>query len=228
MIKIISFPDPIIQFDFENVYSPSDDTYLLIDYFKESVNEKYFDGLHIEDIKNILDLGTGTGIIAIFFQLIKQQFTNFNPQIYASDILEEALNCAKLNEKLNGIKKKITFIKSDLFRSFPLELKNTFNIIIFNPPYLPSIKSLNEKENIDYSWNGGKKGYEVFTHFLEQVRNFLNLQHKCYIYFISSSRTNLNNFYDIIKQKGFENKILIKKHIFFENIILNRLTLSKI
>ena len=111
MIKIISFPDPIIQFDFENVYPPSDDTYLLIDYFKESVNEKYFDGLNIEDIKNILDLGTGTGIIAIFFQLIKQQFSNFNPQIYASDIIEEALNCAKLNEKLNGIKKKITFIK---------------------------------------------------------------------------------------------------------------------
>jgi HemK-related putative methylase len=231
VIKIISFPDPIIQFDFENVYPPSDDTYLLIDYFQESVNEKYFDGLNIEDIKNILDLGTGTGIIAIFFQLIKQQFTNFNPQIYTSDILEEALNCAKLNEKLNGINKKITFINSDLFKSFPLELKNAFEIIIFNPPYLPSIKSLNVKEkqlNIDYSWNGGKKGYEVFTHFIEQARNFLNFQHKCYLYFISSSRTNLKDFYDIIKQKGFENKILNKKHIFFEDIILNRLTLRKI
>ncbi|MFX0043392.1 MAG: HemK2/MTQ2 family protein methyltransferase [Candidatus Hodarchaeota archaeon] len=231
MIKIISFPDPIIQFDFENVYTPSDDTYLLIDYFKESVNEKYFDGLNIENIEKILDLGTGTGIIAIFFQLIKGQITNFNPQIYASDILEEALKCAKLNEKLNGIKKKITFIKSDLFKSFPSILKNAFEIIIFNPPYLPSIKTLNEKEkqlNIDYSWNGGKKGFEVFADFIEQAKKYLNLQHKCYIYTISSSRTNLNDLNNIITQNGFENKILNKKHIFFEDIILNRLTIGKI
>jgi HemK-related putative methylase len=226
VIKIISFPDPIIKFDFKNVYPPSDDTFLLIDYFKATVNEKYFDGLKLVEIKNILDFGTGTGIIAIFFQLIKQRFTNFNPQIYASDILEEALNCAKLNEKLNGIKKKIKFIKSDLFKSFPSDLKNTFEIIIFNPPYLPSMKTLNDKKyNIDYSWDGGKKGYEIFIQFLEQVKYFLNLQHKCYIYFISSSRTNLIDFYNILKKKGFKNKILSKKHIFFEDMILNRLTL---
>lgn len=230
MSKTISFPEPILKYDFENVYTPSDDTFLLIDYFKEHVNEKHFDGINVKDIKNILDLGTGTGIIAIYFQLIKQILVNFNPKIFASDILEEALICAKLNEELNRIKKEITFIKSDLFNSFPFNLKSTFDIIIFNPPYLPSLNKLNEKErkvNIDYSWNGGKKGYEIFLKFIEQAKEFLNSSHKSYIYFINSSRTNLNDFNYILKQKGFENKILNKKHIFFEDIILNRLTLSK-
>ena len=35
MINIKIFPDPIIDYDFENVYRPADDTYLVIDYFKK-------------------------------------------------------------------------------------------------------------------------------------------------------------------------------------------------
>ncbi|MFX1314391.1 MAG: HemK2/MTQ2 family protein methyltransferase [Promethearchaeota archaeon] len=230
MISIKSFPDPVIKCDFENVYYPSDDTFLLIDYFKQNVNENYFDGIKVNQIKNILDLGTGTGIIAIFFQLIKQKISNFNPKIYASDILEEALICAKINEKLNSIENEIIFLKSDLFESFPMSLKNTFDVVIFNPPYLPSLDLDVEKErkkSIDYSWNGGKKGYEILLKFIDQVKNYLYLQNSSYIYFISSSRVNLHDLIDIIKQKGFENEILNKKHIFFEDIILNRLNLKK-
>ncbi|MFX1409912.1 MAG: HemK2/MTQ2 family protein methyltransferase [Promethearchaeota archaeon] len=230
MIRIKFLPDPIINCDFENVYYPSDDTFLLIDYFKQNVDENYFDGIKIKDIKNILDLGTGTGIIAIFFQLVKQKISNFNPKIYASDILEEALKCAKLNEKLNKIENEITFLKSDLFKSFPLSLKNTFDVIVFNPPYLPSLNlqiEIERKKSIDYSWNGGKKGYEILLKFIDQVKNFLYLQNRSYIYFISSSRANLHDVINIIKRKGFENKILNKKRIFFEDIILNRLNIRK-
>ena len=65
-MNIPSLPDPIIQCDFENVYTPSDDSYLIIDYFKRKINQNYFDGIKLSEIKKILDLGTGTGIIAIF------------------------------------------------------------------------------------------------------------------------------------------------------------------
>ncbi|MFX1568757.1 MAG: HemK2/MTQ2 family protein methyltransferase [Promethearchaeota archaeon] len=216
----------IIHCDYDNVYAPSDDSYLIIDYFGKNVNENYFDGINLKDIEYILDLGTGTGIIAIFLQTLKLHYSNFNPKIYASDILEDAIKCAKLNEKMNKINKDITFLHSDLFISFPESLKNSFNIIIFNPPYLPSselIKENENKKNIDYSWNGGLKGYEILIKFLKNAKDYLNLTKPHSIYCITSNRTDLDELTKIFNDLGYSNEILEKKHIFFEDILLNRL-----
>lgn len=230
MIIIPLLPDPIIECDFESVYAPSDDSYLLIDYFKSKIDHIYFDGIKISEINNILDLGTGTGIIAIFFQLIKIENPHFNPKIYASDILEDAIKCAKLNEKRNNIDNQIQIFHSDLFNSFPENLKHSFNIIVFNPPYLPSSKFIEQninKQNIDYSWDGGLKGYEIIVEFLSVAKTFLNLKKEHFIYCITSSRTDLIELNRIIINMGYKNRIVEKEHIFFEDIVLNRLEYSR-
>ena len=219
-------PDPLIKCDFENVYAPSDDTYLLIDYFKRNFTQNYFDGIPLNTIKNVLDLGTGTGIIAILFQFLKIYNPIFNPKIHASDILDKAIDCAKENEALNNIKNQIKFLQSNLFGSFPATLHDKFNIIVFNPPYLPSshlIKEENNKRKIDSSWDGGLKGYEHLIEFLTKARPFLNTEEDHYIYCITSSRTNLIELHDKIRILGFKIDVVDKKHIFFEDIILNRL-----
>ncbi|MCK4380730.1 MAG: methyltransferase [Candidatus Lokiarchaeota archaeon] len=228
-MNIPSLPDPIIQCDFENVYSPSDDSYLIIDYFKRKINQNSFDGIKLSEIKKILDLGTGTGIIAIFFQLIKMENPNFNPEIYGSDILEDSIKCTKLNEEINKTNNQINLIHSDLFKSFPEKLKHSFDIIIFNPPYLPSSSLIKEnlnKQNIDYSWDGGLKGYELLIDFLTSAKIFLNLKKDHAIYCITSSRTNLIELNKLITNLGYKNRIVEKKHIFFEDIILNRFKTS--
>ena len=223
---IKSFPDPIIPYTFEGVYPPSDDTYLIIDYFKKNINENFFDGLPINTIRKILDLGTGTGIIALFLQEIKKYLSKFTSEIYASDISDAAIRCATLNERNNYFKNSITFIKSDLFRKFPQNLQHSFEIIIFNPPYLPSISY---KENgiihrrNDSNWDGGERGFEVFLEFIRQVKDFLNSEQKYFIYYISSSSTDLSQLNDELETRGFRNSVLNKRHVFFEDIILNRL-----
>jgi len=224
--KINLFPNPNIDCPFEDVYAPSDDTYLIIDYFKECINKNYFDGLDIKKVKNILDMGTGTGIIALFLQEVKKKISNFSPRIFASDIVENAIKCAKLNEIFNNLKKSVTFIHSDLFKKFPVSLKKSFNVIIFNPPYLPSFKfnnKLRAKKSIDNSWDGGKKGFELFLEFILQAKPFINLNQKFYVYYISSSISNFQDIHEQLEKSGFKNKTLKKKHIFFEDIILNRL-----
>jgi len=225
--KIYSFPDPIINIDYENVYVPSDDSFLIIDYFRGCYTRDLFDGMEMKKIKNVLDMGTGSGIIAIFLQMLKSQHPLFNPTIYASDILEEAIECAKNNERFNNFNENISFIRSNLFESFPKSLKNAFNVITFNPPYLPSSELTEQNERkaiIDHGWDGGKRGYEVFLCFLEEVKDFMD-PNDCLIYYISSSRVNLEELSNLIDSKGFTNKELNKKHIFFEDIILNKLTL---
>ncbi len=216
---------------FKRVYSPSDDSYLIIDYLKENISNSHFDGLEFNNINNILDMGTGSGIIAIFFLLIKKIFSKFNPKIYASDILEEAIVCSKLNEKINHFEDEIKFYQSDLFNSFPKNLKHAFNIIVFNPPYLPSIEieKVNNKKPINFSWDGGVKGIEILERFINQVIEFIDLSDKnsSYIYFISSSRADIKELDNLIQDRGFKRRVVKKKHIFFEDILLNKLELNK-
>ncbi|MBY9019815.1 MAG: methyltransferase [Candidatus Lokiarchaeota archaeon] len=227
MVKNINlFPDPIIPYTFKDVYPPSDDTYLIIDYLKTNINENFFDGLPLNSIRNILDMGTGTGIIALFLQDIKKDLSKFTSKIYASDISKVAIKCATLNERSKNLKERTKFIYSDLFRKFPTRLQHSFDIIVFNPPYLPSIGDKGNniiRKRSDSNWEGGEHGFEVFFEFLKQVKDFLNLNQKYYIYYISSSLTNLCQLNDELKIRGFRNKVLNRIHIFFEDIILNRL-----
>lgn len=71
--------------------------------------------------KEVLDLGTGSGLIAIYFALKGRKVT-------ASDISKEAIEVASENaENLNA---KINFVESNLFD----QIDNKFDIILFNPP----------------------------------------------------------------------------------------------
>ena len=218
--------DPIINCKNDTFYFPSDDSFLIIDYFKKVITKTSFDGYDIEEIHNILDMGTGTGIIAIFLKMFANQLSNFNPRIYASDILKEAIKCAKNNKKVNKVKGKIYFIQSDLFKSFPIKLKNKFNVIIFNPPYLPAIDhNLSYTiSDIDYSWNGGEKGYEALINFFNEIPTYLNFENStaCLLYFVTSSRIRKENITKVLTQLGFQLTEVAKTHIFFEDIILNK------
>jgi len=78
--------------------------------------------------RRILDLGTGSGCIAVSLaKLIK------NAKVTACDISSAALEVAKINARLNGV--KIDFLQGDLFGA--LKNKNEkFDIIVSNPPYV--------------------------------------------------------------------------------------------
>lgn len=230
MVNIKEIPDPKINHIWKDVYTPSDDSYLLIDYLKENIKDNNFDGISIENIKNILDIGTGSGIITLFLRSVKQEIPKFSPELFASDVNENALKCAKLNEKDNFENPSINFIKSDIFKSFPDHLRGKFDLIIFNPPYLPSLEKKGssqgthgEESNRDITWDGGEEGLAVILSFFDQAESFLNVNNPSYIYFITSSRSNLKRLGIILDSKGYKNSILDKKRVFFEDIYLNRL-----
>ena len=100
----------------------------------------------------ILDMGSGSGIQAE--TCLKLGFRN----ITATDRGEDESNFLK--NKLKSIK----VIQSDLFSN----IADKFDLIIFNPPYLPESKY---DKNPDTT--GGKKGDETILMFLEQAKNYL-------------------------------------------------------
>ena len=219
----INFNDPIINNNFTDVYSPSDDSYLILDFLKKVITERKFDDLPIQEVKQILDMGTGTGIIAIFLEMVKSLIDSFHCKIYASDVLPNAIYCARLNEKLNNLNNRIRFIESNLFEAFPRDLSHSLDIIIFNPPYLPTIEnSLNLKK--DNTWNGGDTGLEILMKFFKQAKEFLS--NHGMIYFICSSNTPVKQLLNELSSYGFVVEEKDKIHFFFEDIVLNKARLK--
>ena len=102
-----------------NVLIPRQDTELLVDLIIEK---------HDKQKKiNILDLGTGSGVIGIVLGNIFK-----NAQILLSDISLNAINIAKKNILRHKLK-NISVIQSDWFSNIP---KKKFDVIVSNPPYI--------------------------------------------------------------------------------------------
>ena len=135
-----------------DVYRPSDDTELLAQFVPH-----YAKGY-------ALDMGTGCGIQAILA-------AGKAAKVLAVDINPFALECAKVNAKLNNAFSKIEFRLSDLFSAIPRSEK--FDLIIFNPPYLPTSPSEAASGPIDAAWNGGRTGRKVISRFLRSFATHL-------------------------------------------------------
>lgn len=105
---------------------------------------------------DVLEIGTGSGVIAIHCALNGARVT-------ASDFSRDALTCAELNMTLNEV--SITFIESDLFSNIP----GMYDEIIFNPPYLPTNDEIYGSEQ----WNGGADGFSTTRPFLANAVKFL-------------------------------------------------------
>lgn len=116
----------------ENVLIPRPETEELVDWV-------------ISDYKNntkklsILDIGTGSGCIAIS---LKKNIPN--AQVFAIDISEKALEIAKKNADLNSV--SINFIQSDILTA--TDLIENFDIIVSNPPYVRLLEKELMKPNV--------------------------------------------------------------------------------
>jgi release factor glutamine methyltransferase len=125
----------------------------------------------------ILDLCTGTGNIAISLSYFLKQ-KNINPKIYATDISELSIKTAKFNSKRYMLN-NITFFQGDLFIPVDnLKLKNKINIIVSNPPYIPSDEISKLQKEILYepriALDGGKTGLEYFYRIASIGKNYIS------------------------------------------------------
>ncbi|MRX66024.1 peptide chain release factor N(5)-glutamine methyltransferase [Maribacter luteus] len=88
---------------------------------------------------NILDIGTGSGCIAISLAIAFK-----NAKVFALDISNKALETAKLNARNNKV--EIECIQSDILTT--KSLKEKFDIIVSNPPYVRMLEKKLMKPNV--------------------------------------------------------------------------------
>lgn len=122
--------------------------------------------LHLANEGPILDLGTGSGCLAITLKLERPEL-----EVWASDVSQAALNLAKRNAEFHGA--VVRFVESDLFARFP---QVQFEHIISNPPYIanheelmPEVKN-HEPASALFS---GPTGLEFYERLAKEAPDFL-------------------------------------------------------
>jgi release factor glutamine methyltransferase len=90
---------------------------------------------------DILDIGTGSGCIAVY---LKKELPQAN--VTAIDISTEALAVAKENAELNNV--SVTFKQLDILQYHEAETLPQFDIIISNPPYIAESESAGMEANV--------------------------------------------------------------------------------
>ncbi len=127
----------------------------------------YYDEVFEDKDVEVLDIGTGSGCLAVTLD-IEEQHMN----VVGTDISNEALETAKQNNE--NLKGKATFLQGDLFE--PIKGRK-FDIIVSNPPYIPQgeyVEDLVVNNEPDIALFGGEDGLYFYRLIIEQAPNFVN------------------------------------------------------
>ena len=159
--------------------------------------------------KNILEIGTGSGCVAI--SLIKERP---NCRIVAIDKSPKAIKVAKKNAEIHHVGKKINFLNIDVDKYF----SNKYDIIISNPPYITNSELLSLDKDVKLNepkiaLSGGFSGLEIFFKIINKCNRLLKNNG---MLILEIGHKQGNKLKQYLKSKGF-NKFKIYKDLSGKN-----------
>lgn len=174
------------------VYEPAEDTYLLLKVALDETRES----------DRVLEVGCGMGLISrsLIPKVQAVLATDINP--YAVKIVQEY---------------GIPAVRADLF----MGIKGKFDMIIFNPPYLPTSEEERTADWLNFALDGGESGRDTINRFLLDLMAHLSPGGRALI--LLSSLTGLAEVEDAARAAGFEvHKVAAERH-FFEQLYVLKL-----
>ncbi|MCX6690428.1 MAG: class I SAM-dependent methyltransferase [Methanoregula sp.] len=170
-----------MPFDPCQIYSPEADTFLLADAARAEVKAG----------DRVLEVGTGTGYIAA--ELLR------TCDVVATDINPHAVLCARNNG--------VEVVRGDLFAG----IRGTFDLVIFNPPYLPTQPGERIDDWLEYALEGGESGRVVIERFAAEVGRVLAPGGR--ILLLISSLTGLDEVSGLFSRHGFISGIVMQQTV---------------
>jgi release factor glutamine methyltransferase len=184
--------------DTDLVYEPAEDSFLLVDAALKEAKPGMC----------ILEIGTGSGFVsAVLLANLKDIF------LVATEINPHAARCAKTNA--------VEVIRTNLFKGLKLRSPETrFDLILFNPPYLPTSKEEKVPGWLNYAFDGGISGRDTLDRFLGEVKDYLNPGGEILV--LISSITGLDEVKEKTEKIGFAVDVVARKKVSFEELMVVR------
>lgn len=164
----------------------------------------------IGDAQSVLDIGTGSGVIAIS---LKKELPNLS--VTALDISERAIVVANKNAEENQV--EVEFIKSDIYSN----CSKKYDLIVSNPPYIPKrVYDALESEVKDFEPQSAllanDDGLYFYDKILAEAREYLNLNGKIYL---EIGHDQSNRIKKIAEKNGFSEIETVKDLNGFDRIM---------
>ncbi|XP_072023144.1 methyltransferase N6AMT1-like, partial [Amphiura filiformis] len=115
----------LTQQDYENVYEPAEDTFLLMDALEQDI-----DNIHQLKPSVCVEIGCGSGLVITFLAKI----LNNSAMYIATDRNAIAAECAKRTASQNQV--VVEVVTSDLLQALQPQLNGGIDLLLFNPPYV--------------------------------------------------------------------------------------------
>jgi len=137
----------------------------------ELIQQQFSPWIYPEQVKNILDLCTGSGCIAIACAYAFE-----DAQVDASDVSPDALAVAEINRQNHGLQERVDLIESSLFEKLA---GKRYDIIVSNPPYVSEQEVSQLPAEFDFepgslALAAGDEGLDIVLPMLLEARQHLS------------------------------------------------------
>ncbi|KAF9481707.1 putative methylase [Pholiota conissans] len=190
---MISTPDlsHLRTADYDQVYEPAEDTFILLDALEEDA-----EGLKAIKPSVCLEIGSGSGCVTSFIGNI------LGPSVLylCTDINPYACKCTRWT----GIQNKvdINVVNGSLATPFGFRLVRQIDIIVFNPPYVPTSEEeafgAQISRDIGGAWAGGSDGMQVTNILLNQIEALLSPSGRFYL--VALKQNNVPNIIQTMQE----------------------------
>ncbi|XP_015757611.1 PREDICTED: hemK methyltransferase family member 2-like [Acropora digitifera] len=198
----MAFPTPsfahLKQEDYENVYEPAEDTFLMMDAL-----EKDADFLKERRPLLCVEVGSGSGALITFLATILGPFSHY----IATDINPVAAKCSSQTARHNGF--TICCVVTDLVECLIPQILGKVDVLIFNPPYVVTPSEEVGSHNIEASWAGGKDGREVMDRLFTLVNPLLS-KSGCF-YLVTVAENKPDDIIKLLKAYGLLGEIVLMR-----------------
>lgn len=182
-----------------DVFNPK--FYLTSEFMAENIRVKPDD--------EILDMGTGSGILAV-------TAAKSAGRVFAVDISAQAVCCARENAARNGVAGSVSVLQGDLFAPLPRGV--LFDVILFNPPYLEG----KPRGILDLAlYDPGKS---LMKRFLEGAKDYL--KSKGYVQMLYTTIARPERVLAMAADLGWKSAMVAKKRGLFETFVIWKLTVK--
>ncbi|CAN6553680.1 unnamed protein product [Malus baccata var. baccata] len=187
------------------VYEPCDDSFALVDAL-------------LADRTNLLqhqpalclELGCGSGYVITSLALIVGQ----EAQYIATDINPHAVKVTHETLEAHGVHAEL--INTNIASGLEERLKGLVDVIVVNPPYVPTPEDEVGREGIASAWAGGENGRTVIDRMLPVADTLLSK--KGWLYMVTLTENNPAQICLQMREKGYASRILVQRLTEEENL----------